>query len=71
MQVKKNVDNIELNASFMLAFFTILDKIVGEKENYCIQKSILKIISKIKYKLLVLKYQLFSYFQYVDYLSIR
>lgn len=71
MQVKKNVDNIELNASFMLAFFTILDKIVGEKENYCIQKSILKIISKIKCKLLVLKYQLFSYFQYVDYLSIR
>lgn len=55
----------------MLAFFTILDKIVDEKENYCIQKSILKIISKIKYKLLVLKYQLFSYFQYVDYLSIR
>ena len=71
MQLKENIDSIEVNASFLLAFFVFLDKIVIEKGNYCIQKSFLKIISKIKCNFLVLNYQLFSYFQDVDYLSIR
>lgn len=69
MQLKENIDSIGINASFLLVFFVFLDKIVIEKENYCIQKSFLKIISKIKCNFLVLNYQLFSYFQDVDYLS--